>query len=263
MNNIHTKAKDFEQVFISIEKTIELILSGFDDEQSEHTQNIMNKRFFKNQTCLVRDGYDLDNINITDDSTPSYTDLQNAIKSKLAGKNSPLLQEYGFSKKRTLDNLQSMGVVIPPELMNNTKSFIQDDDFCDDSGAYLECLPHEYALLYKDYETDTATLQAQLDQANERITELEQQLAKKNSTPANLPCFDKDNVYTYPPELDMAVKIWTEIYQTDHLPKHLSHHSDKFRQACKNLGFSFAENAVETRLKKVTTPKNQKDKTKK
>lgn len=136
MNNIHTKAKDFEQVFISIEKTIELILSGFDDEQSEHTQNIMNKRFFKNQTCLVRDGYDLDNINITDDSTPSYTDLQNAIKSKLAGKNSPLLQEYGFSKKRTLDNLQSMGVVIPPELMNNTKSFIQDDDFCDDSGAY-------------------------------------------------------------------------------------------------------------------------------
>lgn len=95
-----------------------------------------------------------------------------------------------------------------------------------------------------------------------RIAELEQQLATQNSTPANLPCFDENDVYTYPPELDMAVKIWTEIYQTDHLPKHLSHHSDKFRQACKNLGFSFSENAVETRLKKVTTPQSQKEKTK-
>lgn len=158
MNNIHTKAKEFEQVFISIEKTIELILSSFKDEQSEHTQNIMNKRFFKNQTCLAKDGYDLDNILITDDSTPSYTDFKNAILGKIAGVDNPLLHEYGFSKKRTLENLQNLGVSIPSELTATAKSFVQDDDYCDDTGAYYECLPYEYALLYRDHEKALARI---------------------------------------------------------------------------------------------------------
>lgn len=103
-------------------------------------------------------------------------------------------------------------------------------------------------------------LKVQLDQANERITELEKII--EQSKTATTPIFDSQDGYTYPLELDMAIKIWIEIYQTDNIPKHLTNHSDKFTQACKNLGFSFTENAVKTRLKKVTTPQSQKEKTK-
>lgn len=108
--------------------------------------------------------------------------------------------------------------------------------------------------------TETNTLQTQLDQAHARIAELEKMVEQSKTTTA--PIFDSQDSYTYPPELDMAIKIWVEIYQTDNIPKHFTNHSDKFTQACKNLGFAFTENAIETRLKKVTTPQSQKEKTK-
>lgn len=107
---------------------------------------------------------------------------------------------------------------------------------------------------------ELATLQVQLDQAHARIAELEKVVEQSRATVT--PIFDSQDSYTYPPELDVAIKIWLEIYQTDNIPKHLTNHSDKFTQACKNLGFSFTENAVKTRLKKVTTPQSQKEKTK-
>lgn len=117
----------------------------------------------------------------------------------------------------------------------------------------------------KNKNEEVTNLQSQLDQAHARITELEQQLQSnqsENNTPTYLPCFDEANIYTYPPELDKAIKIWVEIYQTDNIPKHLTNHSDKFTQACKNLGFSFTGGAVKERLKKITTPQNRKEKTK-
>lgn len=105
----------------------------------------------------------------------------------------------------------------------------------------------------KDKDSEITALNAQ-------IRELEKIM--EQSKTATTPIFDSQDGYTYPPELDMAIKIWIEIYQTDNIPKHLTNHSDKFTQACKNLGFSFTENAVKTRLKKVTTPQSQKEKTK-
>lgn len=151
------KANHCELSFISVEKTLQLIMDGLPDGK-DHAPNLMNKRFFKNQTCLAKDGYDLDNIIINDDSTPSHADFKKAILEKIAGVDNPILHEYGFSKKRTLENLQNLGVIIPSELIETAKSFVQDDDYCDDTGAYYECLPYEYALLYRDHEKALARI---------------------------------------------------------------------------------------------------------
>lgn len=102
----------------------------------------------------------------------------------------------------------------------------------------------------KNQADEIATLQA-------RITKLESQ-----TNIAKLPYFDNSDFYTYPPELDMAIKIWYEIYQTDNLPKHFTTHSDKFTQACKNLGFKLDVTAMKERIKIVTTPQKAKEKTK-
>ncbi|KDN25169.1 hypothetical protein MBO_05149 [Moraxella bovoculi 237] len=150
-------------------------------------------------------------------------------------------------------------------------------------GRYLSSLISQNDRLRKENETLQAklqpnikkygTLSEQLEQQTQtetiselqnRIAELESQLASQseNGTPASEPYFDKDDIYTYPPELDMAVRIWHEIYRTDNMPKHFTNHSEKFTQACRNLRFNFTESAIKNRLQKVTTPQSQKNKTK-
>ena len=108
-----------------------------------------------------------------------------------------------------------------------------------------------------DLQAENARLQAENADLLKRIAELESQ-----TNIAKLPYFDNSDFYTYPPELDMAIKIWHEIYQTDNLPKHFTNHSDKFTQACKNLGFKSDVKAMMERIKKVTTPQKAKEKTK-
>ena len=108
-----------------------------------------------------------------------------------------------------------------------------------------------------DLQAENARLQAENADLLKRITKLESQ-----TNIAKLPYFDNSDFYTYPPELDMAIKIWYEIYQTDNLPKHFTTHSDKFTQACKNLGFKLDVTAMKERIKIVTTPQKAKEKTK-
>lgn len=108
-----------------------------------------------------------------------------------------------------------------------------------------------------DLQAENARLQAENTDLLKRIAELESQT---NIT--TLPNFDNSDFYTYPPELDKAIKIWYEIYQTDNLPKHFTNHSEKFTQACKNLGFKFDVKAMMERIKTVTTPQKAKEKTK-
>lgn len=112
--------------------------------------------------------------------------------------------------------------------------------------------------------TTIDNLNSQLQNKADEIATLQAHIAELESQTniITLPYFDNSDLYTYPPELDMAIKIWHEIYQTDNMPKHFTNHSEKFTQACKNLGFDYKENAMIKRIRTITTPQKTKEKTK-
>lgn len=131
------------------------------------------------------------------------------------------------------------------------------DSHSDNAIHHPKPLESKYQQQISDLQAENARLQAENADLLKRITKLESQ-----TNIAKLPYFDNSDFYTYPPELDMAIKIWYEIYQTDNLPKHFTTHSDKFTQACKNLGFKLDVTAMKERIKIVTTPQKAKEKTK-
>lgn len=144
-------AKEFEESFISIKSVLELFLQ--DGNENEHIKHTMNAAFFKQQTCLVRDGYSATVIKVNNESTPTYQQIKSDIGAYL-DKNvcSELISDYGFSRKRTLTYLSQMGLNVYDQLMQ-AKSFIPcSDDYNGDDEPLRECLPHEYTLLYNSYE---------------------------------------------------------------------------------------------------------------
>lgn len=151
MSILDKKAKEFEESFISIQSVLELFLQ--DGNENEHIKHTMNATFFKQQTCLVRDGYSATVIKINNETAPTYQQIKSAIGAYL-DKNlcGEMISDYGFSKKRTLTYLAQMGMNVYDQLLQ-AKSFIPcDDDYNGDDEPLRECLPHEYKLLYDSYE---------------------------------------------------------------------------------------------------------------
>lgn len=119
------------------------------------------------------------------------------------------------------------------------------------------------------------TLQAQLNDALAKNNTLEKRLASieqlgkpntQNDTPANndllTAIYDNSKPFLYAPELHNAIEVWKLIYHDNLTSQHLTTHSDKFESAIKQLGIAFANNAPKERLKQITTPQQQKEKTK-
>lgn len=151
MSRFDEMAKNCQAMFISVDELIELILE-YDSESKDHIPNLLNAKFFANQTCMVKDGYALAVIRIDQASDPDYKAMKQAILDKLENRPNELLHDYGFSRKRTLTNLEKIGIFVDSELIAQAKSFVPDDDHQDETGAYYECLPYEYALLHRDYQ---------------------------------------------------------------------------------------------------------------
>lgn len=154
MGSLDENAKEFYAIFISIKEVLDLILQDDENNEPEHIKNTINARFFSKQTCLIRDGYDVEVIKIDRASEPSYQIVKQAISQYLDGQNSqnPLLTDYGFSRKRTLSNLISMEIKNLDELLVQAKSFTPYCDNDDNIEPYLDCLPYEYEILHKEYE---------------------------------------------------------------------------------------------------------------
>lgn len=74
--------------------------------------------------------------------------------------------------------------------------------------------------------------------------------------------YDDNKPYLYAPELHNAIEVWKLIYHDNLTSQHLTTHSDKFESAIKQLGIAFGNNAPKERLKQITTPQQQKEKTK-
>lgn len=118
-------------------------------------------------------------------------------------------------------------------------------------------------------DNEITALQAQLDQANARIADLESQLTDNKPLGVGVSdnellakIFDDTKPYIYPPELHNAIRVWQYIYHDCLTSPHLANHSDKFDKAVKSLNIEFNSNALKDRLKQVTTPQQQKEKTK-
>lgn len=119
-----------------------------------------------------------------------------------------------------------------------------------------------------------ADQQATIDQQAKKIVELKAQLASieqaskdtQSDTPADnkllTAIYDDSKPYLYAPELHNAIEVWKLIYHDNLTSQHLTTHSDKFESAIKRLGITFANNAPKDRLKQITTPQQQKEKTK-
>lgn len=165
MGIFESKKLDCQAKFISISETVELILQYETDQ--EHIKNVLNIKFIKNQTCLHKDGYDLEPIIIDNDSNPDYSDIRQAVIDKLENKPNDWLHDYGFGRKRLYSELEKLGIFVDYDLSTQAKSFFVDDDYQDETGAYRECLPHEYALLYKDYQELEKKYQELLDNQNQ------------------------------------------------------------------------------------------------
>jgi len=88
----------------------------------------------------------------------------------------------------------------------------------------------------------------------------------QSDTPANndllSAIYDDSKPYLYAPELHNAIEVWKLIYHDNLTSQHLTTHSDKFESAIKQLGITLSNNAPKERLKQITTPKQQKEKTK-
>ena len=145
---------------------------------------------------------------------------------------------------------------------------------------YLEKYKQEVSVLKGHLEQQAQDKQAtinrltnELNQANAQIAELEQQAGKVSDKAANtqaLPFFDENNIYTYPPELDMAIKIWCELYKDKDIHSEVFSHTEIFNRAVRKLGFDLrtadkpngiteADNTK--RIRRITTPQQNKDKT--
>ena len=92
----------------------------------------------------------------------------------------------------------------------------------------------------------------------------------KKDVPQLIGFFDENNIYTYPPELDMAIKIWCELYKDKDIHSEVFSHTEIFNRAVRKLGFDLrtadkpngiteADNTK--RIRRITTPQQNKDKT--
>lgn len=125
-----------------------------------------------------------------------------------------------------------------------------------------------------DLQQQLASATNTINRQAEKITELEAKLASIEQ--ANEPnqsntladnelltaIYDDSKPYLYAPELHNAIEVWKLIYHDNLTSQHLTTHSDKFESAIKQLGITFANNAPKDRLKQITTPQQQKEKTK-
>lgn len=97
------------------------------------------------------------------------------------------------------------------------------------------------------------TLKTQLDKAQSRIIELENELKLHKLV------FNKEDEYSYPPELDLANQIWKKIYiEKDYPDKFISHNS-RFEHIIKKLGLDLKNPTQAKRIKTITTPKENKE----
>ncbi len=125
-----------------------------------------------------------------------------------------------------------------------------------------------------DLKAQLASAGDKIDSQAELIAELKEQLASieqaSNDTQSDTPAdnelltaiYDDSKPYLYAPELHNAIEVWKLIYHDNLTSQHLTTHSDKFESAIKQLGITFANNAPKERLKQITTPQQQKEKTK-
>lgn len=125
-----------------------------------------------------------------------------------------------------------------------------------------------------DLKAQLASAGDKIDSQAELIAELKEQLASieqaSNDTQSDTPAdnelltaiYDDSKPYLYAPELHNAIEVWKLIYHDNLTSQHLTTHSDKFERAIKQLGITFANNAPKERLKQITTPQQQKEKTK-
>ena len=96
-------------------------------------------------------------------------------------------------------------------------------------------------------------LKDDLDKAQLRIIELE------NEVKLHKLLFNKEDDYSYPPELDLANQIWKKIYiEKDYSERQTSHNS-RFENATKKLGIKFVNPTQEKRLRVITTPRLNKE----
>lgn len=133
-------------------------------------------------------------------------------------------------------------------------------------------LAYEQSLTQAELQAEIERLTAELNQSNKRIAELESQLtdneplgAGVSDTPNNellAKIFDDTEPCIYAPELHNAIRVWQYIYHDCLTSQHLTNHSDKFDKAVKSLNIEFTSNALKERIKQVTTPQQQKEKTK-
>lgn len=127
----------------------------------------------------------------------------------------------------------------------------------------------QLASLKADNDRLTVENQQQADTIQRLNTEL---VAGKSDTPADdkplqdndllTAIYDDTQPHLYAPELHNAIKVWKQIYHDNLTSQHLTTHSDKFDSAITQLNLRFANNAPKERLKQVTTPQQQKEKTK-
>ncbi len=162
--------------------------------------------------------------------------------------------ERYYSHKRALQHGIELGII--------DKNGIEIDKPSD--------LQQQLADLEKQLASATDTINHQA----EKIKELEAQLASieqagkdtQSDTLADnellTAIYDNGKPYLYAPELHNAIEVWKLIYHDNLTSQHLTTHSDKFESAIKQLGITFANNAPRDRLKQITTPQQQKEKTK-
>ena len=97
------------------------------------------------------------------------------------------------------------------------------------------------------------TLKTQLDKAQSRIIELENEIKLHKLV------FNKEDEYIYPPELDLANQIWKKIYIEKDYPEKFISHNSRFEHIIKKLGLDLKNPTQAKRIKTITTPKENKE----
>lgn len=110
--------------------------------------------------------------------------------------------------------------------------------------------------------TENMALQAKIADLESQLTDNKPLGAGVSDNELLAKIFDDTKPYIYAPELHNAIRVWQYIYHDCLTSPHLANHSDKFDKAVKSLNIEFNSNALKDRLKQVTTPQQQKEKTK-
>lgn len=111
----------------------------------------------------------------------------------------------------------------------------------------------ELELVSKSDTKANKKLKHELNLSKQKIAELEKQISTQNAM------FDSANGLIYPPDLDLANKIWRKIYIEKDYDEKATSHNYKFIQAAKKLGLDEENKDRFRRIKVITTPKQNKE----